>query len=123
MTTTLHVLLVVVGAILVLTGLVHLVRPQRMADQLGWAPGGAFQQVVGVWNLTVGGTCLAAPFADRGFGLAAGIAAAGFWAGAATIHATQLQRRTERRHRASVPTATAEAIVSLALLGTAIASR
>ncbi len=30
-----------------------------------------------MWNLTAGGICLTAPFADRGFSLAAGIAAAG----------------------------------------------
>lgn len=120
-TTVLHILLIAVGAILVLTGLVHLVRPERMASQLGWPRGGPFQQVAGVWNLAVGGICLASPFADDSFGVAAGIAAAGFWAGAALIHAAQLRQGAEQRHRASVPTAVVEALVSLVLAGTVLA--
>ena len=111
------ILLVVVGTTLVVTGLAHLTRPGRMAGQLGWAPGGPFQQVVGIWNLAVGSLCLASPFTDSSFDRAASIAAGVFWAGAAIIHASQLRQGTERRHRASIPTAIVEALVSAALAG------
>ena len=81
-----YVMLVSNGAILVITSGSHLFRPELMARELGWPPGGPFQKVVGFWNLGVGSAAIMSFWRGGDFLLAVAFTTVVFWAGAAMLH-------------------------------------
>jgi hypothetical protein len=85
----------VFGSLLSAGGYLHVFRPRQMAEQVGWPPGGLFQKSVGIWNMAVGGLCIACPFvANSGFRTAAMLAMAGFWSGASFLHLQEARDAT-----------------------------
>jgi uncharacterized protein DUF6790 len=86
-TAVLNAMTVILGCLLVSGGYLHVFRTVRMAEQVGWPPGGSFQKSVGIWNMAVGCLCIASPLvADSGFRAATVLAMSGFWCGAAFLH-------------------------------------
>jgi len=102
------------GAILVITSMSHLFKPEFMAQELGWTAGGPFQKVVGFWNLGAGATSIMSFWIGGDFLLAAAICTATFWAGAALLHwSAYLKLRESQR----LTTAAGESVLVITLMG------
>ena len=81
-----YTLLVSNAVVLFVTSLSHMLKPDIMARELGWPPGGPFQTVVGFWNFAVSIICLFGFLGGAEARLSATLATAIFWSGAACLH-------------------------------------